>query len=313
MPDSKRYHGIAGTDPWPSLPLVEWKATCDTLHMWTQIVGKIRLALAPMINHWWQVPLYVTCTGLTTSPIPYGQRSFQIDFDFIDHRLVVATSEGVTESFPLRPYPVADFYRELMGALRALGLEVRIWVMPVEVPDPIPFDEDREHCSYDTDYVNRFWRILVQVDRVLTAFRSRFLGKASPVHFFWGSFDLNVTCFSGRKAPRRPGPPNIIEDEAYSHEQSSCGFWPGGQGIDGPAFYAYGYPEPPEFAGAPVRPLAAFYHDKLREFILPYDAVREADAPDDRLLDFARTTYEAVADRGGWDRAALERPGSRGD
>jgi Family of unknown function (DUF5996) len=307
MTNLKHYEGLPGGDPWPSLPLGEWQDTYATLHMWTQIVGKIRLALAPMINHWWQVPLYVSCQGLTTSPIPYGQRRFQIDFDFIDHQLRIATGEGVSESFPLRPCSVAEFYREVMTKLRALGIEVRIWPMPVEIPDPIPFEDDHQHAAYDSAYVNRFWRILLQVERVLTEFRGRFIGKASPVHFFWGSFDLATTRFSGRAGPKRPGPPSTIEDEAYSHEQSSCGFWPGGNGIDEPAFYAYGYPEAPGAATAPLRPDAAFYSDKLREFILPYEAVRGSDAPDARLLDFLQTSYVATADRAGWDRAALER------
>jgi hypothetical protein len=307
MTNLKRYEGLPGGDPWPGLPLGEWQDTYATLHMWTQIVGKIRLALAPMINHWWQVPLYVSCQGLTTSPIPYGQRRFQIDFDFIDHQLRIATGEGVSESFPLRPFSVAEFYREVMAKLRALGIEVRIWPVPVEISDPIPFEDDHQHAAYDPAYANRFWRILLQVERVLMEFRGRFIGKASPVHFFWGSFDLATTRFSGRAGPKRPGPPSIIEDEAYSHEQSSCGFWPGGNGIDEPAFYAYGYPEPPGAATAPLRPDAAFYSDKLREFILPYEAVRGSDAPDARLLDFLQTSYVATADRAGWDRAALER------
>ena len=302
-----RDDGTTGTDAWPSLPLRQWQDTYATLHLWTQIVGKVRLALAPMMNHWWQVPLYVTCRGLTTTAIPYGRRRFQIDFDFIDHALRITTSDNLTETFALRPYSVADFYRELMDRLRALGLEVRIWPVPVEIPDPIPFEDDHQHAAYDPAYVERFRGVLLQADRLFTQFRARFIGKASPVHFFWGSFDLATTRFSGRPAPRRPGPANVIEDEAYSHEQCSCGFWPGGSGIDEAAFYAYGYPEPPGSSAAPLRPRAAYYSDKLREFILPYEAVRASAAPDGTLLDFLQTSYEAVADRGGWDRTKLER------
>ena len=243
---------------WPALPLQEWQDTCDTLHMWTQVVGKIRLAQAPLINHWWEVPLYVTCRGLTTSPIPYGERTFQIDFDFIDHRLTIRTSDGATELLALQPRSVADFHAAVMERMRALGLPVRIWTTPVEVANPIPFEADRQHAAYDADHANRFWRILVQADRVFTAFRARFIGKVSPVHFFWGSFDLAVTRFSGRPAPAQPGADRITR-EAYSHEVSSCGFWPGGDGIDKPAFYSYAFPQPDGFAEAPVRPAAAFY------------------------------------------------------
>lgn len=300
------------TDTWPALPLAEWEETCATLHMWTQVVGKVRLALTPMLNHWWQVPLYVTCRGLTTSPIPYGGRSFEIDFDFIDHRLALRTSDGESESFALQPISVADFYAEVMGRLRVLGIELRISTMPAEVADAIPFDQDRRHAAYDAAYAHRFWRILVQADRVLKSFRARFIGKASPVHFFWGSFDLAVTRFSGRPAPPHPGGvphfPDWAAREAYSHEVSSCGFWPGNGGFGQPAFYAYAYPEPPGFGEAPAVPAAAFYSPELREFILPYDAVRQAAAPDDDLLAFLHSTYAAAADLGGWDRAALERP-----
>jgi hypothetical protein len=297
-------------ESWPRLPLEEWKDTCATLHLWTQVVGKIRLAKAPMINHWWQVPLYVTCRGLTTSPIPDGERSFQIDFDFVDHRLWIHASDGRAESLALAPRPVADFYNEVMGKLRALGLEVRIWTLPVEIPDPIPFEEDREHAAYDPEYANRFWRILVKADQLFTAFRSRFIGKVSPVHFFWGSFDLSVTRFSGRRAPPHPGAPNTadrVTREAYSHEVSSCGFWPGNGGFGRPAFYSYAYPQPPGFPDAPARPSAAFYGRDLGEFILRYDDARQADAPGEAVLDFLQSTYEAAADLGRWDRAALER------
>jgi len=291
---------------WPSLPLDEWRDTYATLHMWTQVIGKIRLAQAPLINHWWEVPLYVTCRGLTTSPIPHGTRTFQIDFDFIDHRLIIQTSDGTAESFPLQPMSVATFYMTVMGRMQALGLPVRIWTMPVEVPNPIPFEADQQHASYVPDQAHRFWRILVQADRVFTAFRARFIGKVSPVHFFWGSFDLAVTRFSGRAAPSKPTADRITR-EAYSHEVSSCGFWPGGDGIEQPAFYSYAYPEPDDFAGAPVRPDAAFYDRGLGQFILRYDDVRQAASPDETLLAFMQSTYEVAATLANWDRAALER------
>jgi hypothetical protein len=298
-------------EPWPDLPLADWADTCATLHLWTQVVGKIRLAHAPLINHWWQVPLYVTSRGLTTSNIPYGSRSFQIDFDFIDHVLIIRASDGAVETVPLGPRSVADFYAEVMGRLRAMGLETRIWTMPVEVPDAIPFDQDREHASYDAEYAQRLWRILLQADRVCTEFRARFLGKVSPVHFFWGSFDLAVTRFSGRAAPPlTSNSPNVgawVMQEAYSHEVSSCGFWPGNGGFGKGAFYSYAYPEPAGFAGASVRPAATYYDQELGQFILPYDAVRTATSPDQCLLDFLQSTYEATADLAHWDRAALER------
>jgi hypothetical protein len=298
-------------DAWPNLPLAEWQDTCATLHLWTQIVGKIRLAQAPMTNHWWQVPLYVTARGLTTSPIPFGRRVFQIDFDFIDHRLIVATGDGMTGSIDLAPRSVAEFYRTLMAQLAALGISVTIRTMPVEIPGAIPFETDRVHASYDKDCVNRFWRLLVQSDRVFTAFRSRFIGKASPVHFFWGSFDLAVTRFSGRRAPDHPGTAphlgNWVMREAYSHEVSSCGFWPGGGAVAGPAFYSYAYPQPPGFSDAAVRPSGASWHKDLGEFFLPLEVVRQEDAVDDRILEFLDSTYAAAADLAQWDRAALER------
>jgi hypothetical protein len=301
----------SGAGDWPDLPLADWADTCSTLHLWTQVVGKIRLAHAPMINHWWQVPLYVTCRGLTTSPIPYDARSFQIDFDFIDHRLNILTSDGKVQTIPLAPRSVADFHAEVMARLRGLGLETHIWTMPVEIADAVPFDQDREHRSYDPEYVSRFWRALVQVDRVFTLFRSRFLGKVSPVHFFWGSFDLAVTRFSGRTAPKlTSNTPNLgawVMREAYSHEVSSCGFWPGNGGFGRAAFFSYAYPEPEGFASAPVRPDATHYDQDLGQFILPYDAVREAQAPDAVLMEYLLTTYAAAADLGHWDRAALER------
>ncbi len=293
-------------DTWPSLQITEWQDTYATLHRWTQIVGKVRLAQAPLINHWWQVPLYVTCRGLTTSPIPYGTRTFQIDFDFVDHCLVIQTSDGAADSLGLQPRTVADFHGLVMDRLRSLGLEVRIWPMPVEIANPIRFDADRDHGAYDPDYAHRLWRILVQVDRIFTMFRARFIGKASPVHFFWGSFDLAVTRFSGRLAPPQPDADRMTR-EAYSHEVSSCGFWPGGDGVEEPAFYSYAFPEPPGFPQAPVRPAAAFYNHELGQFILPYDDVRQAAAPDAMLLDFLQSTYEAAATLAHWERAGLER------
>jgi Family of unknown function (DUF5996) len=302
----------SSSSDWPDLPLSDWADTCATLHLWTQVVGKVRLAHAPMVNHWWQVPLYVTCRGLTTSPIPYDGRSFQIDFDFIDHTLRLQTSRGESDTMGLGPRTVADFYTELMGRLRGLGLETRIWTMPVEIPDAIPFEQDRAHAAYDPEYVTRFWRILVQVDRVFTRFRGQFLGKASPVHFFWGSFDLAVTRFSGRAAPRLTSDsPNLgawVMQEAYSHEVSSCGFWPGNGGFGKAAFYSYAYPEPQGFASARMLPAATYYDQELGQHILPYDAVRQARSPDDDLVRYLLSTYEAAADLGRWDRAGLERP-----
>ncbi|HEX7007598.1 MAG TPA: DUF5996 family protein [Alphaproteobacteria bacterium] len=295
---------------WPSLPFDAWGDACATLHMWTQVVGKVRMAHAPWVNHWWHVPLYVGARGLTTSPIPYGSRLFEIDFDFIDHRLIVRTSDGRSEAFALEAMTVADFYAEVMGRLRALDLETRIWTTPVEVPDPVPFEQDRAHGAYDRDHAGRFWRILAQASRLFAAFRGRFIGKASPVHFFWGSFDLAATRFSGRVAPVHPGAPNVADKvtrEAYSHEVSSCGFWPGGRALPEPIFYAYAYPQPDGFADWPVEPAGAAYRRELGEFVLPYDAVRRAADPDAALTAFLQSTYEAAAVRGGWDRAALER------
>ena len=304
----------ASTTPaeaWPSLPLAAWQDTYATLHMWTQIVGKTRLALSPRVNHWWNVTLYVTPRGLTTSAIPYGERTFSVDFDFLDHVLLVRTSEGAVGALPLAPRTVADFYQEYMELLRSLDLEVRIWPVPVEVERAVPFREDREHAAYDADSAQRFWRILAQSERVMQSFRARFLGKCSPVHFFWGACDLAVTRFSGRPAPPHPGGiPNVgdwVMQEAYSHEVSSCGFWAGGGAIPEPAFYAYAYPEPAGFAAARIEPREAFYHQEMRELILPYEAVRTAASPDDVLLAFLQTTYEAAAELGGWDRKALER------
>ena len=300
------------TDVWPALPLESWRDTYATLHMWTQIVGKTRLALAPMQNHWWQVALYVTEWGLTTSSIPSGTRTFAVDFDFFEHNLSVKTSDGMARTLPLRPRSVADFYADYLALLRSLRLEVRIWPVPVEVENTIRFPDDRTHASYDAESATRLWRLLIQADRVLKRFRGRFLGKASPVHFFWGGFDLATTRFSGRRAPPHPGGiPNVgkwVMQEGYSHECSSVGFWPGGGPISEPVFYAYAYPEPDGFRSYPIKPAAGRYSEELREFVLPYEAVRTAASPDEALLDFAQTTYAAAADRGNWDRAALERP-----
>jgi len=297
---------------WPSLPLAEWADTYATLHRWSQVVGKVRLACATPLNHWWHVTLYVTSRGLTTSPMPHGDRSFQVDFDFVDHRLTITTSDGETRALALAPMTVADFYRSVLAMLDDLALPVRVWPMPVEIPDPIvSLADDREHGAYDPDAVNRFWRILIQADRVLTGFRGRFLGKASPSHFFWGGFDLAATRFSGRTAPPHPGGiPNVgdfVALEGYSHELSSAGFWPGGGGIDDAAFYAYAYPEPPGFRDARVEPVETYYHDTMRLFLLPYEAVRRAADPDGALLAFLQSTYEAAAELGEWDRTALER------
>ncbi|MCR6733062.1 MAG: DUF5996 family protein [Afipia sp.] len=296
---------------WPALPFIGWQDTCATLHMWTQVVGKIRLALEPMVNHWWQVPLYVTASGLTTSPIPWKARSFQIDFDFCRHVLVITTSDPQRREFALAPYSVAEFYGKTMSALRGLEIDVAIWTMPVEVADAVPFELDRGHKSYDANAAQRFWRALVQGDRIMKQFRARFIGKVSPVHFFWGSFDLAVTRFSGRTAPPHPGGmPNLgdwVAVEAYSHEVSSCGFWPGNGGFGKAAFYSYAYPAPVGFAEAPLRPPAAVFDTNLQEFILDYEAVRTSPDPDAMLLDFFQSTYEAAADAGNWDRAALER------
>jgi hypothetical protein len=302
-------------ETWPALPYGAWQDTCTTLHLWTQIVGKIRLAQTPWVNHSWHVTLYVTPRGLTTSAIPYDGRAFRIDLDFIDHALLVQTSDGAERRLQLRPQAVADFHDALLAALAELDIRVRIHGRPNEVPNAIPFREDRAHAAYDPDAAERFWRVLLQADRVFKQFRTRFLGKVSPVHFFWGSFDHAVTRFSGRRAPPHPGGipnlPDAVTREAYSHEVSSAGFWPGGGAIDYPAFYSYAYPAPEGFAATPVRPAAAFFHEQLGEFILPYDAVRTAKAPDEKLLDFLQTTYEAAANAARWDRAALEYP-SRG-
>lgn len=291
---------------WPVLPFDSWKDTYATLHLWTQIVGKVRLRLTPVVNHWWNVPLYVTARGLTTSRIAYDDRAFEIWFDFIRHQLVLQTSDGLMKTLPLEPRPVAEFYREFMELLRSAEIDLKIWSMPVEIPDPIAFDQDRMHASYDRASVEKFWRILLSVDTVLNLFRARFIGKSSPVHFFWGSFDLAVSRFSGRRAPERPGA-DLITREAYSHEVSSVGFWPGGGNILGAAFYSYTAPEPQGFRDQQVRPDAAFYDRQLSEFILMYDDVRKAKSPTAALLDFCQSTYEAGATLGNWDRTALER------
>jgi hypothetical protein len=298
-------------EPWPSLPLEAWADTYATLHLWAQIAGKVRLAQSPWVNHGWHVPLYVTVRGLTTSPIPHGDRSFQIDFDFIAHRLILQASDGGSGGFALEPQSVAAFYTNLMAEMGKIGLHVDIYRRPNEVADPIRFDQDEIHRAYDPEYANRFWRILVQADRVLKEFRARFIGKCSPVHFFWGAPDLAVTRFSGRRAPLHPGGvpnlPDWVTREAYSHEVSSCGFWPGGGPVPYAAFYAYAYPEPAGFAAAPVKPDAAFYSADLHEFLLPYETVRQAESPDAMLLEFLQSTYEAAANLAQWDRDALER------
>ena len=295
---------------WPALPFAEWKDTAITLHMWTQIVGKIRLTLTPWTNHSWHVTLYVTSRGLTTSPIPHSVCTFEIQFDFINHQLLVDKSDGARRKLELKPQSVAEFYRTLMRTLEDLDLPVTINTMPNEIENPVPLDQDEEHHSYDPEYANRFWRVLVQSDRVFKEFRSRFCGKCSPVHFFWGSFDLAVTRFSGRPAPPHPGGvphlPDAITREAYSQEVSSLGFWPGNAAIPTPVFYSYAYPEPPGFAGAKVQPPEVYYESKLREYILPYDAVRTAEKPDEVLLDFAQSAYDAASKLGKWDRDALE-------
>jgi hypothetical protein len=289
---------------WPALSLDSWKDTYATLHMWTQIVGKVRLRLTPLVNHWWNVPFYVTARGLTTSRIPYGERAFELRFDFVGHQLVLETSDGMLKTMALQPRSVTDFYQEFLKMLSSAGIEIKIWRMPVEIPNPIPFDEDRVHASYDAASVERFWRILLSVDAVFTQFRSRFLGKSSPVHFFWGSFDLAVSRFSGRRAPERPGA-DAITREAYSHEVSSVGFWPGSGDVKEAAFYSYIVPEPQGFKEGKARPDAAYYNTQVGEFLLMYEDVRKADSPTTSLLDFCQSTYEAGARLGNWDRTLV--------
>jgi hypothetical protein len=295
---------------WPELPTAAWRGTYATLHLFTQIVGKIRLARSPWLNHSWHVTLYVSARGLTTSPIPDGLRNFESEFDFLDHTLKISTSDGASRQFALAGHSVASFYSCVTGLLAELGIAVSIDELPNELPDPIRFSEDTGHATYDADAVRRFFQILLNADRVFKQFRTSFLGKASPVHFFWGSFDLAVTRFSGRRAPRHPGGiPNLSDEvacEAYSHEVSSAGFWPGSGAIDYPAFYSYAYPEPAGFRAAKVRPEAAFFNEAIGEFILPYDLVRTADDPDHALLEFLQSTYEAAAIAAKWDRDELE-------
>jgi hypothetical protein len=294
------------TDVWPELPLAAWQDTYDTLHMWTQIVGKIRMTLTPLINHYWNATLYVSARGLTTSAIPYPRGVFDIEFDFIGHKLLIQTSQGDVRTLELAPRTVADFYADLMATLAALKIDAKIHARPDEVPNPIPFAEDRTHKSYDRESVDRFRRLLISVDKVLKDFRARFIGKCSPVHFFWGSFDLAVTRFPGPLAPPRPDP---MMQEAYSHVVSSAGFWPGGGDITGPAFYSYTAPEPAGFKTYAVLPKPAFYHQGIGEFLLMYDDIRGAPSPESELMDFLQTTYEAGANLAKWDRAALERAG----
>ncbi len=300
LPDSLRQ------DSWPELPLEAWQDTYATLHMWTQIVGKVRLALSPRVNHWWEVALYVNARGLTTSAIPYNDGNFEIQFDFIDHKLIIQTSWGSSKTLALKAQSVADFYSEFMSALRSLGIEVRIWTMPCEVPNPVRFTADTQHASYNPEYAHRFWQILVLCNDIFQEFRAEFIGKDSPVHFFWGSFDLCVTRFSGRRAPERVGADPVTR-EAYSHEVISAGFWPGGGDIKGPGFYAYAAPEPEGLAEQKVQPAAAFYHPQLKEFLLMYDDVRRAASPRQPLLSFLQSTYDAAANLAHWDRKELER------
>src|SRR5438552_4459131 len=302
---SKMQHGEQA-ESWPALPFEAWRDTCQTLHLWTQIVGKVRMELSPFLNHWWHVTLYVTSRGLTTSAIPYHGGTFAVNFDFIDHNLFVLTSEGTTKTLPLIPRSVAAFYREFMACLQALGIEVTINTLPSEIHNPIRCDEDEVHASYDPVYAQRFWRILVQTDAVMQRYRSPFLGKSSPVHFFWGSFDLALTFFSGLRAPERPGADRMTR-EAYSHEVISCGFWPGDDRFPAPAFDSYTSPGPPGLPTASIRPEEAFYSQELSLFLLRYDDVQTASSPEQALLEFFQSTYEAGARLAQWDREALER------
>lgn len=300
---------------WPELPWTEWQPTISTVHMWTQVVGKVRMALAPPLNHWWHITLYVSSRGMTTSPIPYANREFQVDFDFVDHRLLVADTAGASFTMALEPKSVARFYREFMDGLHGLGIDVRIWTKPVEVAESIPFELDEKHASYDPEHAQLLWRGLLAADRVMNDFRTGFVGKNSPVHFFWGGFDLAGTRFSGRPAPPHPGgAPNCADwvmEEAYSREVCSAGWWPRSE-APGPSFYSYAYPQPDGYPSAPVGPAGAFYDSGLGEFILPYDEVRRAADPDAAVQDFLQSTYEAGANLGGWDRSALE-PAARPD
>ncbi len=297
---------LPNLDRLPALPFESWKDTLVTLHMWTQVVGKVRLQLCPLVNHWWNVPFYLTARGMTSSAMPYGEGTVEVRFDFIEHKLLIETNAGRVLALALKPQSVAEFYAKFVRALAELGVSAKIWTTPCEIPDPLPFEKDHVHTSYNPEAVHKFWRILVWVDQVFKQFRAGFLGKASPVHFFWGSFDLAVTRFSGRPAPERPGADSITR-EAYSHEVSSAGFWPGGADIKGPAFYSYAAPEPSGFAEHKIHPSAAFYHPQLKEFLLMYDDVRTAGSPKAALMEFLQSTYDAAAELGRWDRKALER------
>jgi hypothetical protein len=297
---------VSDDDILPALPFDSWKDTLATVHMWAQIVGKVRLKLCPLVNHWWNVPFYITARGMTTSAMPYERSAIEVQFDFIEHKILIETSEGRVVRMPMVAQSVADFHKKFMVALGELGVSVHIWTMPCEVPDPTPFEKDHTHAAYDPEAAHKFWRMLVWVDQVFKDFRAGFQGKVSPVHFFWGSFDLAVTRFSGRVAPERPGADSITR-EAYSHEVSSAGFWPGGGDIKGPAFYSYAAPEPLGFAEQRVGPQAAFYHSQMKEFLLMYDDVRVAASPRDALMEFLQSTYDAAADLGKWDRKSLER------
>ncbi|MDQ6787634.1 MAG: DUF5996 family protein [Acidobacteriota bacterium] len=293
------------TEIFPALPLTEWQATRDTLHLWTQIVGKIRMANTPLVNHFWNTTLYLAPRGLTTSAIPYKSGNFEIEFDFVNHQLIITTSSAI-KTLALKPQTVAEFYRNLVATLRELGIDIKIRAIPDEIPEPIPFAEDTVHKSYDAEYANRFWRILVSVDKIFKEFRARFVGKCSPVHFFWGSFDLAVTRFSGRRAPEREGADSITR-EAYSHEVISHGFWTGSPPLDAPAFYSYTAPEPDGLKQARIFPAEAFYSKDFNEFIFNYDDMRQSDAPEKALIDFLQSTYEAGANLADWERAELER------
>ena len=296
----------AGQNRLPALPFESWQDTLATLHLWTQVVGKVRLTLTPLVNHWWNVPFYLTARGMTTSAMPYDSGTIEAQFDFIDHKLIVETSNGRSVAIALAPQSVAGFHQQFMAALAELGVTVKIWTMPCELPNPIRFEDDQIHASYDREAVHQFWRILTWVDQVLKEFRAGFIGKVSPVHFFWGSFDLAVTRFSGRTAPERPGADSITR-EAYSHEVSSAGFWAGGGEIKCPAFYSYSAPEPAGFAEYKIQPPAAYYHPQMKEFLLSYDEVRAAPDPKAALMSFLQSTYDAAAELAKWDRRNLER------
>jgi len=308
MPTTNHHNSANPLEVWPALPQAAWADTCATLQLWMQIVGKVRLALTPPINQCWNVTLYPTARGLTTLPMWHGARSVQIDFDFVDHALLIETGEGDRWTIRLQPMSVAEFYRQVMAALDGLRVPVRIWPMPVEVANPIRFDQDQTHQAYDPEFAKRFWRVLLQATRVITVFRARFIGKVSPVHLFWGALDLACTRFSGRTAPEHPSMPGLadrVTRDAYSHEVSSCGFWPGAPGIE-PFFYSYAYPEPAGYSKFPVTPAQASYNAAFGEFVLPYEEMRQSADPDATLLGFLESTYDAAADCGKWDRAALE-------